>query len=101
MEVYRPTNPNSYRQIIQQGSGEIDRYIYNQEGEGIGSFFGNLFRSSIPVISRAIKGGVKLAKPHLHRAAADIITTGSKRLINKISDNSVPKRKYKKIRSKL
>lgn len=91
MEVYNPTNNtiNSYRSIINQsGSGVMDRFIWrNQDGEGIGSFFGNLFRSAIPILSSGIKGAATLAKPHLKRAAIDIVNTGSKRAISKLSNN--------------
>lgn len=63
----------------------MDRYIYSQNGEGIASFFGNLFRAVSPILGQAIKGTVNIAKPHLKRAATDVITTGSKRVLEKIS----------------
>ena len=91
MEVYNPTHQriNTYRTaIIQSGSGSMDRFIWrNQNGEGIGSFFGNLFRSTIPILGSSIKGAVGIAKPHLKRATVDIINAGSKRAINKLSNN--------------
>ena len=55
MEVFQPTRLDTagYRSVINQsGHGmDMDRYIYsNQSGEGIGSFFGNLLRTAIPLI---------------------------------------------------
>ena len=88
MEVFRPDKykVNLYHStIVQSGAGGIDRYIYSQDGEGIASFFGNLFRNVSPMIGQAIKGAAHIAKPHLKRAAADIITAGSKRALDKIS----------------
>ena len=90
MEVFNPNQMRllTYRSVINQsGNGtNIDRYIYsNQAGEGIGSFFGNLARYVIPLLGSAIKGAAKVAKPHLKRVTADIITTGAKRAVDKIS----------------
>ena len=101
MEIYKPTQHINYRSIIQHGSGNIDRYIYTQDGEGIGSFFGNLFKSSIPVLTQAIKGTAKIAKPHLKRAAADIVTAGSKRVLERLSRDKGSARKHKRRRTKL
>ena len=100
MEVYKPSNQTSYRAVIQLGSGHIDRYIF-QEGEGIASFFGNLFKSSVPIISRAIKGTARIVKPHLKKAVADIVTTGAKRILDKTSDTKTHTHKKKRIRSKI
>lgn len=109
METFNPTSANiaKYRSVINQsGSGlEMDRYIYsNQDGEGIGEFFGNLARTAIPLLGKAIKGVVGIAKPHLKRAASDIITTGSKRAVEKLSTDILhkphsPKAKRRKWRN--
>ena len=104
MEVFNPNRQsiNSYRSTISQsGAGSIDQYIYSQNGEGIASFFGNLFRTVLPILGQAIKGSVRIAKPHLQRAATDIVTTGSKRALEKISNDikrkiSSPKAKRRK-----
>ena len=101
MEVFRPDKykVNSYHStIVQSGTGGIDRYIYSQDGEGIASFFGNLFRSVSPLIGQAIKGTAQIAKPHFKRAAADIVTAGSKRVLDQISGNI--KQKVSKQKSK-
>lgn len=110
MEVFNPNRLDAaiYRSVINQsGRGmEMDRYIYSsQTGEGIGSFFGNLFRSAIPLIGRSIKGAAALAKPHLKSAVKDIIATGSKRAIDKLSGDIVhrvhsPKRSAKRLSAK-
>ena len=112
MEVFNPDNQTFNSQcsaIIQSGAGVMDQYIYSQDGEGIASFFGNLFRSAIPLFGKAIKGAAQVAKPHLQRAAADIVTTGSKRALDQIAtdikrkiSNSqsqpTPRRKHRRIR---
>lgn len=92
MEVFNPdrVNQNYYRSaIIQSGRGSMDRYIFSQNGEGIASFFGNLFRSVAPVLGPILKQGIKgaanIVKPHLQHAASDLISTGSKRAIEAIS----------------
>ena len=90
MEVFNSNrlDTSMLRSVINQsGHGvEMDRYIYSsQTGEGIGSFFGNLLRSAIPIIGRTIKGAAKVAKPHLKNAVKDIVATGSKRAIDKLS----------------
>lgn len=96
MEVFQPTRLDAagYRSVINQsGHGmEMDRYIYsNQSGEGIGSFFGNLLRTAVPLIGRAIKGAAAIAKPHLKNAVKDIVATGSKRAFDKLSGDIVHK----------
>ena len=94
MEIFNPNHMRltTYRSVINQsGNGtDMDRYIYsNQAGEGIGSFFGNLARYAIPLLLSAIKGAAKVVKPHLKRAATDIITTGTKRAVDKISGDII------------
>ena len=98
MEIYTPSEESiaAYRDaIIQDGSGlDMDRYIYSQNGEGIGSFLGNIFRFVSPILGKAIKGTVNIAKPHLKRAATDVLTSGGKHILQKLSrensDNSTP-----------
>ena len=88
MEIFNPTasDVRNYRQIIMQHGSGYDGdgyYVYSQEGEGIGSFFGNLMKNSLPVIART----TTIAKPHLEKAAKDFVTAGSKQIIGKISGN--------------
>ena len=106
MEVFRPDKfeADLYRAtIVQSGAGDIDRYIYRQDGEGIGSFFGNIFRTVAPLFGKAIKGAARIAKPHLQRAATDLVTAGGKRVLDKISSNNQrtpnPRRKAKRRRT--
>lgn len=108
MEVYNPNlKANTYRStLLQSGSGAIDRYIYDQRGEGLGSFFGNLLKSAIPLFGSAIKGAARVAAPHAKRAAQEIFTAGSKRAINHISGDITkkiiqPKSKSRKKRRRI
>ena len=60
----------AFRAINQRGYGDdIDRYIYSQSGEKLGSFFGKLAKKAIPILGKAIKGAAKAAVPHLQDAA--------------------------------
>ena len=100
MEIFNPSHisDNFYRSTINQsGRGtDIDRYIYSsQSGEGIGSFFGNLVRTVVPFLGSAIKGASNIAKPYIKGALKDILTTGTKRAVNKISGPIIHK-KHKK-----
>ena len=73
----------AFKAINQKGYGDdIDRYIYSQSGEGLGSFFGNLVKKAIRILGKAIKGAAKgaakAALPHLQDAAI----AGSTNLLN-------------------
>ena len=59
-----------------------------QRGEGLASFFGNLVKSAIPVLGRAIKAGARISKPHLQKAATQLVTEGSKRLISSLDSKN-------------
>jgi hypothetical protein len=101
MELISPSanDVRAYRRaVMQHGSGydSDGYYVYNQEGEGIGSFFGNLFRSAMPVIRQGIKGIGSTLKPHIQKAAGDLVTTGSKRLLQKINEDKPKKRKRRR-----
>ena len=80
METYIPSQSITF----QFGKGHtMDRYIY-QEGEGIGSFLGNMFQTIFPFLKQGIKGIAAVAKPHLKATAADIVRTGTKRVLEKL-----------------
>ena len=94
MEAFKPPQivASNYRSIYKQyGGTDMDLYIYNQDGEGLGSFFGKLARMAMPMLGNAIKGSARIASPHIKRAASEIITAGSKSAINKLSDKRVHK----------
>ena len=88
MERYIVNNRSEqmFRRFFQMG-GDMDGYIYSQEGEGIGSFFGNLIRRVIPLATKAIKGIAGVAKPHLQSAAKDLVNHATKKLIRTIVPN--------------
>ena len=98
-------NPNVLRSlanhaiVIQRGRGDIDRYIY-QEGEGLGSFFGNLFKKVVPLvlptINRAAKGAVDIIKPHAIKAGKDLVSAGAKRGFEELTALGEKKIKHKK-----
>ena len=83
----------AFRAINQRGYGdEIDRYIYSQSGEGLGSFFGKLAKKAIPILGKAIKGAAKAAVPHLQDAAL----ASASNVIESVVDK-VPSKRGKKI----
>ncbi len=91
----------AYRTIVQDGNGgDMDRYVYTQVGDGLGSFFGNIFKSAVPFIKSAIKGAVGVAKPHLAAAGKDLITAGAKRGIQELTKSGKTKVVHRPHRSK-
>lgn len=98
MEDYNPSTLKdvAYSTIVQNGSGsEMDRYIYNQNGEGLGSFFGNIMKNAIPFLGKAIKGGWDVAKPHLAAAGKELVVAGAKKGLETFS--SPRKRRTKNV----
>ena len=80
METYRLTNASikHFRTLFNQnGNGyHIDRYIYNQGGLGIGSFFAKLFSKVLPVAKSVLTGAVKIAAPHAKGFLGDLAKEG-------------------------
>ena len=85
MEVFNVNKLDSlaYEAINQKGYGDIDRYIY-QEGEGLGSFFGNLLKKSVPVLGKTIKGVAQIVKPHAKAAARELANNAIKQTSKQI-----------------
>ena len=107
MELYNPSKSDidGYRHLLMQhGRGHDGYYVYNQDGEGLANFFSSLVKNALPVLRKSIKAGAMIAKPHLKKAATDIVTAGSKRLIDKVSGDIInkidnePKQKRKRRR---
>ena len=73
-----------FRQFFQNG-GEMDGYIYAQEGEGIGSLFGNLFKKVMPFATKALKGVVGIAKPYAKQVAAELAQEAGKDVIKTLN----------------
>ncbi len=88
METFNSNKLKSlaYRTIVQHGrGGDMDRYVYTQVGDGLGAFFGNLFKGAVPFLGRAINTAAGIAKPHLVAAGKDLISAGAKRGIEEIT----------------
>ena len=67
MEVYNPSKLSSpaYATVFNQtGNGRVsmDRYVYDQSGEGIGAVLGNLVKLAIPLAGPIIDGIKSLIK---------------------------------------
>tara|TARA_B110000046_G_C12859096_1_gene341042 strand:- start:233 stop:538 length:306 start_codon:yes stop_codon:yes gene_type:complete len=80
MEIFSANKLDAlaFHAINQKGQGtDIDRYIY-QEGQGLGSFFGNLLRKSVPLLGKAIKGAAHIAKPHAKAVAKELANSAIK-----------------------
>ena len=95
MEFYNSENLRTlaFDSINQNGRGaDMDRYIYSQQsGEGLGSVLGGLFKKALPLIGTAIKGAVKIAKPHAIAAGKELITTGVKRGAEELTNRGTQK----------
>ena len=102
MEDFNKLNTKAYRAAIVQkgGSMEMDRYIYAMEGEGLGNFFGSLLKQAVPLISSAIKGAAKAAKPIAASAGNELVSTGAKRGARELTRIVHSKHKNKKRKSK-
>ena len=89
MERYVVDNKRErmFRKFFQMG-GEMDGYIYTQEGEGIGSFFGNLLK----------KGAAHIAAPHLKEAATELAGEATKSIIHRINNKKRPESNPRKRR---
>ena len=92
METYRISNKSvqHFASVFSQnGKGlDIDRYIYNQQGAGIGSFFAKLLRSVLPVAKTAINTAATLAKPHLQAIGTQLVKEGTRVATNKLGELS-------------
>ena len=99
MERYVVDNKRErmFRKFFQMG-GEMDGYIYTQEGEGIGSFFGNLLKKVLPLATKAIKGAAHIAAPHLKEAATELAGEATKSLIHRINNKKGPESNPRKRR---
>ena len=88
MERYVVDNAKErlFRNFFQTG-GDMDGYIYTQEGEGIGSFFGNLFNKVLPLATKAIKGAAGIAKPFAKQALTEIAQEAGKEVIKTLAPN--------------
>ena len=90
METYNPKagDIRAYEKaMLMHGGSYTDSdgyFVYSQEGEGIGSFFGNLFKAALPILGRTIKAGASAAKPHLLKASTYLLEAGTKRLVKEI-----------------
>lgn len=94
LEEYRPDNLARFRHVISQSGGglSIDRYIYNQSGHGIGSFFSKLFKMVVPVArsvaKQTINTGTAILKPHLQDIGKQAVAVGTKLASDKVDELS-------------
>ena len=91
---YHPENLNRFRHVISQsGRGlTIDRYVYNQGGHGIGSFFSKLFSMAAPVarnvVKQAINTGTSILKPHVKNIGKQALAVGTQIASDKVEELS-------------
>ena len=67
MEVYNPSkvNASAYAAVFNQtghGRATMDRYVYDQSGEGVGAVLGNLLKFAIPLAGPIFNGIKSLIK---------------------------------------
>ena len=93
MEIYDTSKLNSqvYTSVFKQvgnGSVSMDRYVYDQSGEGIGAVLGNLLKIAVPLVGPLISGikSIIQKKPkHKFKSLADKVVN-SKEFSNFASD---------------
>ena len=105
METFKSDSLNrkAYHNVFLQkgGSLEMDRYIYGMQGEGIGSFFGALFKQALPILESAIKGAARASKPIAAAVGKDLISIGVKRGVQelkRLTNSRVTHKPHKKIK---
>ena len=91
LENYNPKDYTRFKQIIDQSGGRlgVDRYIYNQSGHGIGTFFSKLFRTIAPVAGKVLRKSVKTLQPHLKKIGKQALAVGGEIVsdeLNKVSN---------------
>jgi hypothetical protein len=98
----RDLNSKLYRSVIVQKGGalEMDRYIYNMGGEGLGNYFGSLLKQAIPLLGSAAIKGSRALKPIVTAAGKDIIAAGIKRGAKEVTKHIVHKPHKKRRRAK-
>ena len=83
METYResPESLLYYRKVFSQhGKGlDIDRYIYRQNGAGLGSFFAKIAKFVLPIAKTAFN----IVKPHAQAALTDLVKEGTRAGVRK------------------
>ena len=108
LQPYYYDNPKRFKDVISQSGGalSIDRYIYNQKGHGIGSFFAKLFNMAAPIartVARtAINTGTKILKPHMQKLGNQALAVGTQIASDKVGQisNQIQSRLHKATPSK-
>ena len=94
LQPYYYDNPKRFKDVISQSGGglSIDRYIYNQKGHGIGTFFAKLFNMAAPIartVARtAINTGTKILKPHMQKLGNQALAVGTQIASDKVGQIS-------------
>ena len=73
METFKSDDLKSkaYRSVFIQKGGSVG-YINNMQGEGLGNYFGNTIKQTIPLTANTIKGVKPKTQPF-------VVTSGAKR----------------------
>ena len=80
-------NALAFEAINQKGNGDMDRYIYQD---------GSLIKRALPLLGKTIKGAVRIAKPHLKKAATELANSAIKEGSNQLEQ--AIHRQHKKIK---
>ena len=79
METYIP-NSSAFEKLLSQSGGSIDRYIFGQQGEGLGQWFSRIFSRVKPILGRAIS----TIAPELSNIGTKLIDTASSAAVGQI-----------------
>ena len=99
MEPISYNNDDEYSRVIMQHGAGLDSdgyYVYNQNGEGIGSFLASLFRGALPILSSAIKGATSAAAPHIKTGFKRAAAAGAEDLFDRIQPSYRRAKKFRK-----
>ena len=94
--IYDADTAKRYRSILFQtgGSPPIDRYIFNaQDGDGIGSFSGSLFKSIIPIAKSVGRSLIKSSIPMAKTVGREAIKGAAEYGISQLADKAVSRKR--------
>ena len=79
METFVPSKV-VFEKLFTQTGGSIDRYIFGQQGQGLGNWFAKIFRHVRPLLGRAIN----TIQPELSSIGGKLIDSASNAAIEQI-----------------
>lgn len=101
--IYDASAAKRYRSILFQngGSPPIDRYIFNaQDGDGIGSFFGSLFKSIVPIAKSVGRTFIKSSIPVAKTVGREAIKGAAEYGLSQLADKAISRKRKRRTSKK-